>query len=71
MKIITNQTNTFYRYGDKLYKVSNKNWLEVNDIIIDGRDYNFKLIESNQDIHDMAYVAPELYCILEETTIQN
>jgi hypothetical protein len=46
--------------------VSNRRILEVGDVIIDGRDYNFKLMESNQDILDMSSVAPELYVILEE-----
>ena len=71
MKIITHQTNTLYRYNNKFYKVSSRSALEVGDIVIDGRDYNFKLMESDHDIFDMSFVAPELYCILEETTIQN
>jgi hypothetical protein len=71
MKIITHQTNTLYRYNNKFYTASSRSVLEVGDIIIDGRDYNFKLMESTQDVWDMSYVAPELYCILEETTIQN
>lgn len=66
MKIITHQIDTLYRYNNKFYKVSNRRILEVGDIIIDGRDYNFKLMESNQDILDMSSVAPELYVILEE-----
>ncbi len=71
MKIITHQTNTLYRYNNKFYKASSRSVLEVGDIIIDGRDYSFKLMESTQDVWDMSYVALELYCILEETTIQN
>jgi hypothetical protein len=51
--------------------MSSRSALEVGDIVIDGRDYNFKIMESSHDIFDMSYVAPELYCILEETTIQN
>jgi hypothetical protein len=66
MKIITHQIDTLYRYNNKFYKVSSRRILEVGDIIIDGRDYNFKLMESNQDILDMSSVAPELYVILEE-----
>lgn len=71
MKIITNQTRTIYKYSGKYYQVSNKDKLDIMDIIIDGRDYNFKLIESNHDIFDMSFVAPELYCILEEVTMQD
>jgi hypothetical protein len=71
MQIITKQVDTLYRYKNKFYKASNKNMLEINDVFIDGRDYNFKLVESNHDVWDMAYVAPELYCILEEVTVQN
>ena len=71
MKTITNQTRTLYKYDGKYYQVSNKDKLDIMDIIIDGRDYNFKLIESNHDIFDMSFVAPELYCILEEVTIQD
>jgi hypothetical protein len=66
MKIITGQVDTLYKYDNKFYKASNKNRLEINDVFIDGRDYNFKLVESNHDVWDMSYVAPELYCILEE-----
>jgi hypothetical protein len=71
MKIITHQIDTLYRYNGKFYKVSNRNTIAGGDIIIDGRDYNFKLIESNQDVFDMSFVDPALYVILEETTIQN
>jgi hypothetical protein len=71
MKIITHQIDTLYRYNNKFYKVSSRKNLFGGDIIIDGRDYNFKLMESSQDVFDMSFVAPELYVILEETTIQN
>jgi hypothetical protein len=71
MKIITHQVETLYRYNGKFYKVSSKRMLEVGDVVIDGRDYNFKVMESNQDVMDMSYVAPELYCVLDETAIQN
>jgi hypothetical protein len=66
MKIITHQIDTLYRYNNKFYKVSGRNDLEVGDVVIDGRDYNFKLMESNQDLFDMSFVDPELYVILEE-----
>lgn len=71
MKIITHQVETLYRYNGKFYKVSSKSMLEVGDVVIDGRDYNFKVMESNQDVIDMSYIAPELYYILEEVTVQN
>jgi hypothetical protein len=71
MHIITHQVDTLYRYNGKFYKISDRKRLEVNDIFIDGRDYNIKLVCSSQDIYDMSYVAPELYVILEEVTIQN
>jgi hypothetical protein len=71
MKIITHQVETLYRYNGKFYKVSSKSMLEVGDVVIDGRDYNFKVMESNQDVMDMSYIAPELYYILEEVTVQN
>lgn len=71
MKIITHQIDTLYRYNNKFYKVSSRSNLEVGDIVIDGRDYNFKIMESTQDVLDMSFVDPELYVILEETTIQN
>lgn len=71
MKIITHQIDTLYRYNNKFYKASSRKNLFGGDIIIDGRDGNFKRMECSQDIVDMYYVAPELYVILEETTIQN
>lgn len=71
MKIITHQIDTLYRHDGQLYKASKKSHIDVGDVIIDGRDYNFKLIESNQDVFDMSFVDPALYVILEETTIQN
>lgn len=71
MNIITHQIDTLYRYNNKFYKVSGRKNLEVGDILIDGRDYNFKRMECSQDIIDMSYVAPELYCVLEEVTVQN
>ncbi len=71
MHIITYQVDTLYRYNGKFYKISDRKRLEVNDIFIDGRDYNIKLVGSSQDIYDMSYVAPELYVVLEEVTIQN
>lgn len=69
MKIITHQIDTLYRHDGKFYKTSNKDYIDVGDILIDGRDYNFKLMESNQDLFDMSFVAPELYVILEEVTM--
>ena len=71
MKIITEKFHTFYNYNGKFYRISDHKNLCVNDIIIDGRDYSVKIIENEQDIIDMLYVAPELYVILEELTVRN
>lgn len=71
MKIITHQIDTLYRYNNKFYRASSHKKLCGGDIIIDGRDYNFKRMECSQDIIEMSFVNPELYCVLEEVTIQN
>lgn len=71
MKDITNKFQTFYRYNGKFYAVSNRKDLRINDILLDGRDYGVKVIESEQDVFSMAFVDPELYVILEEVAAQN
>ena len=71
MKIISEKIHTFYNYNGKFYSISDRKTPRVNDILIDGRDYSVKIIEDEQDIIDMSYVAPELYVILEEITKQN
>lgn len=71
MKLIAHQVKTYYKYDGKFYYVSDRKNLRINDVFIDGRDYGVKVIESEQDIFDMAFVDPELYVILKETTIQN
>ncbi len=71
MKLISHQIKTYYEYNGKFYSVSDRKDLRVNDIFIDGRDYGVKIVEDIQDLFDLAYMAPELYVILEEVTIQN
>lgn len=71
MKIITDKIRMCYSYNGKFYKVSDRKTLRVNDIFLDCRDYGVKTIEDEQDIFDMSYVDPDLYVILEETTVQN
>jgi hypothetical protein len=79
MQIITNNIQAYYRhdedlymkYNDKLYFVSERKGFHVHDVFIDLRDENFKIIETEQDLTSMSFIAPELYYILEETTIQN
>lgn len=71
MKDITNHILTCYRYNGKFYTVSDRRSLRLNDIILDGRDYGVKIIESIDDLSEMSFIDPELYIILEETTIQN
>lgn len=59
-------TKTIYKCDNKFYTYSERKHFEINDLFIDLRDYQYKVIESNDDIVDMAFVAPELYIILEE-----
>lgn len=68
MKIVTDKIRTYYKYNGKIYSVSDRKLLRVNDLFLDCRDYGAKIIEDERDIIKMAYVAPELYVILEETT---
>lgn len=69
MKLISHRINTYYEYNGKFYIVTERKRLMIGDVFIDGRDYGIKIIEDEQDIIDMSYIAPELYVILEETTI--
>lgn len=69
MKIINNQVQTHYRYNGKFYVASERKEFKVHDIFIDGRDYCFKVIENERDLVDVAFMAPELYYILEEATV--
>lgn len=71
MKDITNKIQTYYRYNGKFYKISERKDFRLNDIFIDGRDYSVKVIDSTQDYNAVAFMAPELYVILEEVTVQN
>ena len=71
MKDITTRIQTYYRYNGKFYTVSDRKDFRINDVFIDGRDYGVKIIESELDLVNVAYMAPELYCILEEVAVQN
>lgn len=71
MKIVTDDIRTYYKYNGKVYRVSDRKMLRVNDLFLDCRDYSAKIIQDEQDIIDMSYVAPELYIILEVITTQN
>lgn len=65
---VVSDTRTIYKCGNKFYTYSERKNLEINDLFIDLRDCQFKVIESNHDIWDMSYVAPELYIIMDEVT---
>ena len=69
MKNITNHIRTYYRYNGKFYVPTSRKVLHLNDIFLDCRDYGVKIVETEQDLIDTAYVAPELYVILEEAII--
>ena len=71
MRDITSNTQSYYRYDGKFYIPSKRTAFRINDVFFDGRDYSLKVIEDAQDILELAYMAPELYVILEEVTIQN
>lgn len=71
MRDITSNIQTYYGYNGKFYIVSDRKSFRMNDIFIDGRDYGVKIIESEQDLINVSYMAPELYVILKEATIQN
>lgn len=66
MTDITNHITTLYSYDGKLYKISERKDFHIGDIFIDGRDYYAKRIDTDRDIFNMAFVAPELYLILED-----
>ncbi len=71
MKNVSDQIRTYYKYNGKVYRVSDRKMLRINDLFLDCRDYGAKIIEDEHDIIEMTYVAPELYVILEEITKQN
>jgi hypothetical protein len=71
MKDITENIQTYYSYNGKFYTVSIRKALRQGDIFLDGRDYGVKIVELEKDLIDMMYVAPELYIVLEEVTVQN
>lgn len=69
MKDITNHIQTYYRYNGKFYTVSSRKDFRLNDIFLDGRDFGVKMIETENDLMNSVWIAPELYVILEEATI--
>lgn len=79
MRVIDNQVQGYYekhedlyiRYNDKLYIVSNRKVFCTGDIFGDLRDGHIKIIESERDLIDASFMAPELYFILEKATVQN
>jgi hypothetical protein len=71
MQDITNKIQTYYRYNGKFYTVAERKDFHINDVFLDGRDYGVKIIETEKDLIDVAFMAPELYIILKEVTIQN
>lgn len=68
MKVINN-VNTFYQVDGRFYTAVKRKEFRIGDIWIDGRDYNVKVIEKPSDLMTTAFMAPELYIILEEATI--
>ncbi len=71
MRDITKHIQTYYRYNGKFYIITDRKDFRMHDIFIDGRDYGVKVVESEKDLIDVAFMAPELYVILEEVTVQN
>lgn len=71
MKNVTNQIQTYYRYNGKFYTVSARKDFRLNDIFLDCRDYGAKIIETENDLINAMCIAPELYVILKEITIEN
>lgn len=71
MKDITNQIHTYYRYNGKFYTISSRKEFRINDIFLDGRDYGAKIVETENDLINAMCIAPELYVILKEVTIEN
>ena len=71
MKIISQDVRTFYKYDGKYYCPSERKSFALNDIFVDFRDGNMKMVQSNKDLVDTSFMAPEWYYIVEEATIQN
>ena len=71
MKDITNYIQTYYRYNGKFYKVSSRRDFRLNDMLLDGRDYGVKIVETENDLINAMCIAPEMYVILKEVTVQN
>ncbi len=71
MRIINTSMQVYYKLNDKFFMASDRKGFRMNDIFIDGRDYCIKMIDSDKDLIDVSYMAPELYVILEEATVQD
>ena len=71
MKYINNLAKPCYMYNGKFYMESQRKNFYMNDMFIDLRDCCTKMIESENDLMSVSYMAPELYVILEEVTVQN
>lgn len=71
MKNISQAIRTFYKYNGKFYSPSKRTQFKLGDIFVDFRDGNMKIIETDADLIDVSYMAPEMYFIIEESTIQN
>ena len=71
MKTVNNIMQNYYIYNGKFYIISERKTFKLNDVFLDVRDYFFKVIEDDEDLTSIASLAPELYVILEETTIQD
>ena len=46
-----------------------KNKCKIGDTFIDFRTGYFKTVENEQDLIDLSFVAPELYCSLREVNL--
>lgn len=71
MRDITDKIQTYYRYNGKFYTISNRKDFRLNDIFLDGRDYGVKIVETENDLINAMCMAPELYIILKEVTVQD
>ena len=71
MTDISNQIQILYRYNGKIYVSSRRKDFKMYDLFIDCRDFNYKIIDSENDLIKMVNRTPELYILLDEVTIQN
>lgn len=67
MKEIGNEElKMIIQYKNKLYIASKRTDFRIGDIYFDYRDGFYKEIETQKDANDMNYMAPELFCLLDE-----